>query len=225
MPQTYMRTSLARRGLNSSFSPVRELWILSMGLETAARRVAGHEPEQRCKLGTMRQAGQGDSERHVEVRALAAGALFQNSSQGLEVRVCLVERGGGGGEEFRPCGRDDAALVLSQCRQLAVHDRSPLSRVGRQHHIVAHQLDEVDRVARPQPGTDLLHRHPLSRLFLPMHQLRLVEACRRPAEMFGAEMCGHFSRRQPAVDIARVSQAKQLIEEGCRKKSALAEIV
>jgi hypothetical protein len=30
MPQTYMRTSLARSGVNSSFSPVSELWILSM---------------------------------------------------------------------------------------------------------------------------------------------------------------------------------------------------
>src|ERR1700688_5181270 len=125
MPQTYMRTSLARRGLNSSFSPVRELWILSMGLETAARRVAGHELEQRSKLGAMRQAGQGDSERHVEVRTLAAGALFQNSSQGLEIRVCLVERGGGGGEEFGPCGREYAALVLSQWRLLCVRRPPP----------------------------------------------------------------------------------------------------
>ena len=38
MPHTYIRTSFARSGLKSSFSPVSELWILSMLFQPAARR-------------------------------------------------------------------------------------------------------------------------------------------------------------------------------------------
>src|ERR1700748_3719146 len=106
-----MRTSLARRGLNSSFLPVRELWTLSMGFQAQARRPRRHELEQRRKFGTVALAGQRHPERHEEFRTLAARALFQELGQLLEVRGRLVERADRGGEEFRTrCGNHPQLL-------------------------------------------------------------------------------------------------------------------
>ena len=58
-----------------------------------------------------------------------------------------------------------------------------------------------------------------------MHQLGLVETRRRAAEMFRAVVGGHISHGQPAVDIARMSQTEQMIEDGGGEESALAKLV
>src|SRR5258708_23478235 len=107
-----MRTSSRRRGLNSSFAPVSELCILSMGLEAAARRLRRHELEQGCEFRAVCLTGQGDSERHEEIRALASRAFFQDLGESFQVRRGLVACGGGSGEKFRSCRPDDALLVL-----------------------------------------------------------------------------------------------------------------
>src|ERR1700722_3021544 len=151
MPHTYMRTSLGRRGLNSSFSPVRELCILSMGLEAAARRLRRDELEQGPEFGTVSLAGQRNSQRHEEIRSLAARAFFQNFGQLLQIRRGLVEGGRGGGEKSRPGRRNDALLVLSQGRQLASNHVPPGRGIGGQHHGLAYHFDEIcRRVSRTQ---------------------------------------------------------------------------
>src|ERR1700723_2571505 len=101
MPHTYMRTSLARRGLNSSFWPVSELWILSIGLQAPARGLRRHELEKGRQFGPVCLAGQGDSERHEQVGALASRAFFQDLGQLFEVRGRLVECIDRGREEVR----------------------------------------------------------------------------------------------------------------------------
>src|SRR5580692_7384235 len=113
-----MRTSLGCRGLNSSFSPVSELCILSMGLEAAARRLRRDELEQGSEFGTMSLAGQGDSERHEKVGSLASRALFQDLGQLLQVRGRLIEGADGSGEKSRAGRRNDALFGLSQGRQV-----------------------------------------------------------------------------------------------------------
>ncbi len=57
-----------------------------------------------------------------------------------------------------------------------------------------------------------------------MHQLGLVETRRRTAEMFRPEMSRHVCQGQPAVDVARVAQTEQVVEDCSRKESALAKL-
>src|SRR3974390_2039880 len=99
MPHTYMRTSLARSGLHSVFSPVSELCILSMGLEKAARPLRRHELEQRRQFGTVQLTGQGDPERLEELRPRASAAFFEDFGQLFEVRRILIEGRDGRGEK------------------------------------------------------------------------------------------------------------------------------
>src|ERR1700728_2945740 len=100
MPQTYMRTSPGFSGLKSSFRPVSELCIASMGLQPAACRLPRHDLEQRGEFRAVRLAGERDTQRHEELGPLASRALLQHSYQRGEVRVRLIEGLNRRGEEL-----------------------------------------------------------------------------------------------------------------------------
>src|SRR6202000_3254739 len=117
MPQTYIRTSLPRSGLNSSFSPVSELKILRMDLQPLPDGVRRHELEQLRKFRSMGLAGQSHPQRHEELGALAAGALLQALGERLEVALRLFERFGRGLEEILSGSRHDALLFRSERSQ------------------------------------------------------------------------------------------------------------
>src|SRR5580704_13277552 len=101
MPHTYMRTSFARSGLNSAFSPVSELWILSIRLEPAARGGERHEFQERGELRAVRLPGKRDAQRHVQFGAAASGALLQDLGEQMQIGAGGVQGGRGGGEELR----------------------------------------------------------------------------------------------------------------------------
>src|SRR6202035_1184162 len=110
MPQTYMRTSLGRRGLNSSFSPLNELWILSMRLQPSPRGFRRHQFEELREFRAVQLTGQCHSQGHEQSCALAARALLENSGEHLEVSVGLLIGGSGRGEKFR-AGRSNDPLL------------------------------------------------------------------------------------------------------------------
>src|SRR5579871_316918 len=146
MPHTYMRTSPGTSGLNSCFSPVRELWILSMVpremAETPPRQVRRHEFEERTELRSVPKARERHPQWHVELGAPAPRAVLEDPREPAEVRGRLIEGGGRGGEELRACRRDDAALALAERRQLAAHHRAPRGGIGRQCDVVPQELHE-----------------------------------------------------------------------------------
>src|SRR6202030_1750077 len=214
MPQTYIRTSLASRGLNSSFSPVSELWILSMRLEPLPCGLRGYQHQERCEFRTMRPARQGHSQGHEQLCTLASGAFLENLGKHLQVAIRLLISQGRRGEKLSARRRDNPLLIRAQRRKFAPHHGAPRNRILRQYDIVAYQLDEFHRVLRAQPGADIRRGHPRQGFLLPVHQLRLLEARRRTPEMLRPEMCRHLRRRQPAIDVAGMPEAEQLVEHG-----------
>src|SRR5271155_4327661 len=90
MPQTYMRTSSATSGLNSCLRPVKELWILSMGLESSTRGLRGHELEQLRQFRPMRLTGQCHTQRHEDLGPFATRALLEGLRQRFQIRSGLI---------------------------------------------------------------------------------------------------------------------------------------
>src|SRR5882724_5813491 len=107
MPQTYIRTLLGRRGRNSSFSPLKELWILSMRLQPSSRGIRRHQLQERGEFRTMHLTRQGHSQGHEQICALASRALLEKSGEHLQVGVGLLIGESGRGEKFRARCRDD----------------------------------------------------------------------------------------------------------------------
>src|SRR6202041_360331 len=102
---------------------------------------------------------------------------------------------------------------------------APGNRILRQYDVVAYQIDEFERVVRGQPRTDIRRRHARQGFLLPMHQLRLLEARRGSSKMLRPEMSRHLGRRQPAVDIAGVSETKQMVQHGAAQETSLAKLM
>src|SRR5271155_5558898 len=116
MPQTYMRTSSATRGVNSSFAPVKELWILSMRFEPPTDEFRRHQFQERREFRTMHLARQCRAQGHEQVCALAAGALLEYRGETFEVAIRLLI-GGSGRREKRPPRRRDNPLLLGPKRR------------------------------------------------------------------------------------------------------------
>src|ERR1700733_4934992 len=117
MPHTYMRTSLPRSGLNSSFSPVSELNILSMDFQPPPDRVRRHELDELRKFRPVRLSGQRDTQRHEKIRAFSAGTLLQPLRERFQIAARLLIGIAGSAEEFRSCGRDHALFLNPQRRE------------------------------------------------------------------------------------------------------------
>src|SRR5271166_1274146 len=119
MPQTYMRTSPGISGLNSCFSPVRELWILSMQFEAPARYGRRNELEQRREFRAVQLSGQCDAQRHEKVRAFATSPFLEELGQLLEIRARFTGGRSRSGEKSGSGRLDDATLLVPERRQFA----------------------------------------------------------------------------------------------------------
>src|SRR5690348_8403903 len=102
MPQTYIRTLPGVIGTNNSFSPVSELWIRIVFISSTAKsckplaRLPGsHRLHQGGKLGTVRAAGQSDTQGHVQLGTLAARR--RTAGGGDRRKIIAVARGSLGG--------------------------------------------------------------------------------------------------------------------------------
>ena len=152
------------------------------------------------------------------------GLLLEHGGERMQIRARSIQRGRRGREEGGPGRGDDTLLLGAERRQLPAYHGHPGLRIRGEHHVVAHELDECRRVRQAEPLGDLGDRHVTQRLFLPVQELRLLEARRRAAEVLRTEMRGHLRGRQPAVDVGRVPQVKQMIEKSRRQEPALAEL-
>src|ERR1700691_263437 len=111
MPQTYMRTSLPRNGLNSAFLPVSELCISSMRFQPATRRLRRHELQNGSELRTVGPAGERHPQRHEQLRAALAGLPLEEGGERVQIRARALQCRRRGREESGPRGGDDTLLL------------------------------------------------------------------------------------------------------------------
>src|SRR5579871_1360969 len=198
--------------------------MVSMRLQARSRLVGADQFQERRELGPVLAAGERDPQRHIQLRPLASAALLENLRQALEVGARLRERLERRHEEARSRRIEHALLIVTERRQLAVHDRRPRRRIRWQHDVVPDELQEITRVARAEPRAHLLRAHALHGLALPVHELRLLEAGRGAPEVLGAKMRRHLLAGEPSIDVARMTEAQQMIEQCFGQEAALAKI-
>src|SRR5579883_2244001 len=170
MPHTYIRTSLSTSGWNGCLRPVSESWMASMGLQAPARLLGGDELQQRGELGTVRAPRERDPQRHVERSALASGARAEIRGEALQVGPDAGDGLGRGREESPARLLDQTLLLGPERRRLAVHHPRPQGEIRRQREIVAHQLQELRRLARVEPARHLRGAQALDGLTLPVQE-------------------------------------------------------
>ena len=218
---------IGRRGLNSSFSPVKRI----MNFEHGTRGGGAPSP---ADMSLSRGASSGPcawpvkrhSQRHEQLRALASRAFFQDFGQLFEVRVRLRRRHRvAAAKKSGPAAAMTLLLVLPKRRQLAAHHRAPGAASAGSTTLWRTSSMKSAESSGPSQAAICAADIRSSDLLLPVHQLGLVETRRRAAQMFRAEVRGHVGRGQPPVDVAGMSQTEQMIEHGGGEESALAKLL